>query len=197
MITQAQAEGQLLQRELERKELFSQVQEFNKRWEGFGFNQRVEALQQVIDSVKKYPENLPFLKVLIATHKWDRELKSIGERVERTETIRKVNETKRVSRPTEAKPSSGPTSPSRTTSTDGTISTSRTVSTSGTVSTRELSNQLKIPPRKLRQLLRKEYGAQYKRWELTPEQVELIREKLGSPMTVRHLEHQEGYCELS
>ena len=157
MISQILSEGQRLERQLERMELSSQVREFNQRWEGFGFNQRVEALRRVIDNTKKHPEEMPFLKALIATGKWSRELKSIGGGAERIKTMR-INEPTRT--------------PAR-------AEVPRTEVQDGTISTRELSDQLKIPPRKLRQLLRREFGTKHERWRLTPQQVELIKRKIG------------------
>lgn len=88
-IVRIQAEGTTGEKLLTREELVRKVSTFNSRLEGYPLQMRLDALESVMDKVRKDPTKMDFLKALLKTRKWDREIAVLLGQQERLKTLRK------------------------------------------------------------------------------------------------------------
>lgn len=89
-ITRIEVEGTTADRQLTSKELRRRVITFNGRLEKYPLQMRLDALNKVIDKVRDDPTELDFLKALLATGEWNKEVKVLLGQQERLEVLRRL-----------------------------------------------------------------------------------------------------------
>lgn len=89
-ITRIQAEGTATEKRVISEELRKRVNAFNTRLEGYPLQMRLDALNRVIGRVKEDPTELDFIKALLATGRWSKEVQVLLGQQERLETLRRL-----------------------------------------------------------------------------------------------------------
>ena len=89
-IVRIQAEGTAGERKLIGEELREKVSTFNSRLERSPVQMRLDALQEVIDRVKEDPSELDFLRALLRTGKWSKEVAVLLGQLERLEILKRL-----------------------------------------------------------------------------------------------------------
>ena len=89
-ITRIQAGGTATERRVISEQLGERIRTFNRRLEGYPLQVRIDALNRVIDTARDNPTELDFLRALLKTGRWSREVQVLLGKQERLQTLRRL-----------------------------------------------------------------------------------------------------------